>query len=337
MMKKSVLRVLCLLLCLAFVMPFASCQKDEKQEKNFFLMDTPITVTLYTDKKTAEPIFNACRNLLRELDALWSRTQTDSDVGCFNASNGAHDLDPRTAALIAQAMDVATKTSGAFDITVAPLVNLWQASEERETLPTNAELQNALSLVGTDRICLIDHTLTKTDKDVQIDLGGIGKGAAISALISYLESCDGVRGGLVSFGSNVAVFGTKPDEKPYRIAIKNPKTEGGYAGVLNLKAGQILSVSGDYERYYTVNGESYHHILDPETGYPAQSGLCSVAVICSDGALADALSTALFVMGEENARAFYESQVYDFEAVFIDQSGKVTTTAGLANIFELQE
>lgn len=336
MMKKSVLRVLCFLLCLVFVMPFASCQKDEKQEKNFFLMDTPITVTLYTDKKTAEPIFNACRDLLRELDALWSRTQADSDVGRFNASDDAHNLDLRTAALIAQAMDVATKTSGSFDITVAPLVNLWQASEERGTLPTDTELQNALSLVGTDRICLTDQTLTKTDKDVQIDLGGIGKGAAISALISYLESCDGVRGGLVSFGSNVAVFGTKPDGKPYRIAIKNPKTEGGYAGVLNLKAGQILSVSGDYERYYTVNGESYHHILDPKTGYPAQSGLCSVAVICLDGALADALSTALFIMGEENARAFYESQVYDFEAVFIDQSGKVTTTAGLADSFEIE-
>ncbi len=337
MMKKIISRALCLVLCLSFALPAVSCQKDAKQEKNFFLMDTPITVTLYTDKKTAEPIFNACRDLLRELDALWSRTQTDSDVGRFNTSDDAHDLDPRTAALIAQATDVSTKTNGAFDITVAPLVNLWQSSEEKGTLPTEQELQTALALVGVTHLNLTDNTLVKTDKDVQIDLGGIGKGAAISALISYLESYDGVHGGLVSFGSNVAVFGAKPDGNPYRIAIKNPQTEGGYAGVLNLKAGQILSVSGDYERYYTVNGEKYHHILDPNTGYPAQSGLCSVAVICSDGALADALSTALFVMGEEHAHAFYESNVYDFEAVFIDQSGKVTTTAGLANIFELQE
>ncbi|MBE6700134.1 MAG: FAD:protein FMN transferase, partial [Ruminococcaceae bacterium] len=115
----------------------------------------------------------------------------------------------------------------------------------------------------------------------------------------------------------------------------NPKAEDGYAGVLNLQAGQILSVSGDYERYYTINGEKYHHILNPQTGYPAQSGLCSVAVICSDGALADALSTALFVMGEEKARAFYESKVYDFEAVFIDENGNVITTTGLTNVFEI--
>ncbi len=335
-MKKATLRILCLLLCLAFAMPFASCQREERQEKNFFLMDTPITVTLYTDKKTAEPIFNSCRAILSELDALWSRTKTDSDVGRFNTSETAHSLDPRTASLIAKAMDVSQKTSGAFDITVAPVVNLWQQSEETGTLPTDSELQTALSLVGSQNLTISDKTLTKTEKNVQIDLGGIGKGAAISVLISYLKACNGVRGGLVSFGSNVAVFGEKPDGKPFRIALKNPKNESGYAGVLHLQDGEILSVSGDYERYYTIDGEKYHHILDPQTGYPAQSGLCSVAVICSDGALADALSTALFVMGEENARAFYESNVYDFEAVFIDENGNVTTTAGLADIFEIQ-
>lgn len=336
-MKNIVLRALCLILCLLFVMPFASCQRQERQEKSFFLMDTPITVTLYTDKKTAETVFAECRAILSELENLWSRTKEGSDIGRFNTASNSIELDPRTATLIEKAMDVTEKTSGAFDVTVAPLVNLWQSSEEKGTLPTQKELQAALALVGASHLNLTNNTLTKAEKGVQIDLGGIGKGAAISALISYLESCDGVRGGLVSFGSNVAVFGEKPDGKPYRIALKNPKAENGYAGVLNLKAGQILSVSGDYERYYTVNGEKYHHILDPETGYPAVSGLCSVAVICSDGALADALSTALFVMGEENARAFYESKIYDFEAIFISQSGNVTTTAGLANIFEMKK
>ena len=335
-MKKVIIRALSLFLSLAFVLPFASCKKEERQEKSFFLMDTPITVTLYTDKKTAEVVFAECRTILSELDNLWSRTKEGSDIGRFNSAESSQNLDPRTATLIEKAMDVTEKTSGAFDITIAPLVNLWQASEEKGTLPTSEELQQSLALVGSSHLNLANTTLTKTAKDVQIDLGGIGKGAAISALISYLEGCDGVRGGLVSFGSNVAVFGEKPDGKHFRIALKKPKSESGYAGVLNLKAGQILSVSGDYERYYTINGEKYHHILDPETGYPAESGLCSVAVICSDGALADALSTALFVMGEENARTFYESKIYDFEAVFIDQGGNVTTTAGLLDTFEME-
>lgn len=334
-MKKTILRALCIILCAAFVMPFAACQREERQEKTFFLMDTPITVTLYTDKKSAERIFDDCREILHELDALWSRTKSDSDIGRFNAAEKSLELDSRTATLVAQAMDITQKTGGAFDITVAPIVNLWQASEEKGTPPTSDEMQSLLALVGTQNITLTGNTLTKSKKDVQIDLGGIGKGAAISALISYLEE-SGARGGLVSFGSNVAVFGSKPDQKPFRIALKNPKAEDGYAGVLNLQAGEILSVSGDYERYYTIGNEKYHHIIDTQTGYPAASGLCSVAVICSDGALADALSTALFVMGEENARAFYESKIYDFEAIFIDQNGNVTITAGLTDVFEIE-
>ena len=334
-MKKTILRALCIILCVAFVMPFAACQREERQEKTFFLMDTPITVTLYTDKKSAERIFDDCREILHELDALWSRTKADSDIGRFNAAEKSLELDSRTATLVAQAMDITQKTGGAFDITVAPIVNLWQASEEKGTLPTSDEMLSVLALVGTQNITLTGNTLAKSKKDVQIDLGGIGKGAAISALISYLEE-SGARGGLVSFGSNVAVFGSKPDQKPFRIALKNPKSKDGYAGVLNLQAGEILSVSGDYERYYTIGNEKYHHIIDTQTGYPAASGLCSVAVICSDGALADALSTALFVMGEENARAFYESKIYDFEAIFIDQNGNVTITAGLTDVFEIE-
>ena len=334
-MKKHFLRVLCLLFCLALVIPFASCGMEERQEKNFFFMDTPITVTLYTNQKTAEPIFDACRTLLLEYDNLWSRTKQESDVGRFNAATNSTELDVRTAELIEKAIDVSQKTSGAFDITVAPIVNLWQVSEERETLSTAAEMQAALALVGSHKLTLANDTLTKTEQAVQIDLGGIGKGAAISALIDYLKTCN-LRGGIVSFGSNVAVFGEKPDGKPYRIALKNPKTQGRYAGVLNLQDGEIFSVSGDYERFYTIDGKQYHHIIDPQTGYPSESGLCSVAVICSDGALADALSTALFVMGKEDALAFYESGRYDFEAIFIDQNGNVTTTAGLADRFEIQ-
>ena len=334
-MKKISLFALCLLLCIAIIIPFASCQRDERQEKSFFLMDTTITVTLYTNPKTAEKIFDDCRQILSEYEKLWSRTKEESDVGRFNQADQSLELDARTATLIAQAIEVSQKTDGAFDITVAPIVSLWQNGEERGTLPTSAEIQSALALVGAESLALSGNTLSKAKGNVQIDLGGIGKGAAISALLNYLKTCD-VRGGLVSFGSNVAVFGEKPDGSPFRIAVENPKTDDRYAGVLNLKAGEILSVSGDYERYYTIDGNKYHHIIDPQTGYPAQSGLCSVAVVCSNGALADALSTALFVMGREKALAFYESRVYNFEAIFIDQNGNVSTTEGIADIFEIQ-
>jgi len=125
------------------------------------------------------------------------------------------------------------------------------------------------------------------------------------------------------------VVGKKPDGNAFRVAVKNPIDGNDYAKVLDMSSGEVLSVSGDYERYFTIGGEKYHHIIDPETGYPANSGLCSVAVICVDGALADALSTGLFVMGEERARALYASEVFDFEAIFITSDGVVSTTDGL--------
>ena len=134
---------------------------------------------------------------------------------------------------------------------------------------------------------------------------------------------------MISFGSNVAVVGKKPEGDAFRVAVKNPIDGHDYAKVLEMSEGQVLSVSGDYERYYTIDGEKYHHIIDPQTGYPAKNGLCSVAVICEDGALADALSTALFVMGETKSRELYASGAYDFEAIFITSYGIVSTTDGL--------
>ncbi len=296
-------------------------------------MDTVITVTLYASADTAEPIFEECRAILKELESIWSRHDSKSEISAFNEAEISLQLDARTAEMIATALDVSAKTDGAFDITVAPLVELWQGAEEADQLPEQAQMNAVLQAVGFEALHLQGQSLSKTQKEVKIDLGGIGKGAAISRLIFYLESCN-VTGGLVSFGSNVAVFGQKPKNEPYRIALRNPKSENGYAGALTMQAGEVLSVSGDYERYYTVEGEQYHHILDPQTGYPADTGLCSVAIICQDGALADALSTALFVMGEARAAELYKSGAYDFEAIFITTSGDVHTTDGLRERFQ---
>lgn len=322
-----------LLLTVALLLTCLSCGKGV-QTRTFFLMDTGITVTLYTqDAARAEEIFAACRELLGEYDALWSPTSPESDVSKWNSTaDGTAVLDARTLALLQTALEVSEKTDGAFDITVAPLVALWSNCETRDGLPTDAEMQAALALVGSHHLSLTETALSKSNPNVQIDLGGIGKGAAIAALIDYLGAC-GIGGGLVSFGSNVAVFGKKPDGEAFRIALRDPKDAGGRVGMLTLEAGEVLSVSGDYERFVTVEGKRYHHLLDPQNGYPAENGLASVAVITSDGALADALSTALFVMGRERAMAFYESGAYAFEAVLIGHDGEITVTDGFKDRF----
>ena len=315
-------------LTLALLLSCLSCGK-EVQTRTFFLMDTGITVTLYTqDMARAEEIFAACRELLGRFDALWSPTNPESDVSKWNSTDsGELELDARTLVLLQTALEVSEKTDGAFDITVAPLVALWSDCETRDSLPTDAEMQAVRALIGREHLSLTDKALIKSLPEVRIDLGGIGKGAAIDALIDYLDTC-GIGGGLVSFGSNVAVFGKKPDGNAFRIALRDPKNAEGRVGTLTLNPDEVLSVSGDYERYVTVDGKRYHHLLDPQNGYPAENGLASVAVIAADGALADALSTALFIMGRDRAMSFYESGTYAFEAVLIAHDGEITVTKG---------
>ena len=329
---KKIAFCMALLLCL---IPFATgCNRKKENTQSFFFMDTVITVTLYTnDTKLSKEIFSECEDILSESESLWSRHREGSVVSSFNlAKTDSLTLDSKTAALLARALEVSQKTNGAFDITLAPLSDLWKTCGERDSLPSEEELSSALKACGYEKLSLCQDQLSKNDPAVQIDLGGIGKGAAIDALMSYLNTCD-VTGGLVSFGSNVAVFGKKPNGEPFRIALRDPKDETKSVGTLLLPAGKILSVSGDYERFVTVEGERYHHILNAQTGYPTASGLSSVAVICEDGALADALSTALLCMGKDSSMAFYESGVYEFEAVLISSEGEITATKGMDGIF----
>lgn len=322
-------------LALFLILPtFSGCADKKGFSESFFFMDTVIGVTLYTDDETtAEKAFSECRALLSELDALWARQKTGSDAARFNeAETGIPDLDPRTVELLETALDVSQRTDGAFDITVASLVDLWQTCGEKNQLPTDTEMSATLARTGYEKLALNGCALSKTQADVAIDLGGIGKGAAIGLLTEVLSSC-GANGGLITFGSNVAVFGNKPSGEPFRIALRDPRNANTSVGTLLLPEGMILSVSGDYERYVTVGGGKYHHILQPSTGYPADSGLSSVAVITSDGALADALSTALFVMGKDRTMELYRSGLYDFEAILIAADGTLTQTDGLSEIF----
>ncbi len=307
-----------------------SCRASEESTSSFFLMDTQITVTLYTDRSTAEPIFLQCRSLLSGLDALWAKETAGSDIDRLNRSDtGIDDADARTVELIRKALQVAADTGGAFDPTVAPLTDLWRAAGEANRLPTDAEMQKSLGKVSYRKLSVDGQSIRKGLSTLTVDLGGIGKGAAISLLRDYLQTT-GVSGGLISFGSNVAVFGKKPDGTPFRIALRDPGREDGIAGTLLLSSDTVLSVSGDYERYVTIDGTRYHYLYDPSTGYPAENGLCSVAVLTADGALADALSTALFVMGEEKALKYYTAHTGEpFEAIFLRHDGTVRVTKGL--------
>ena len=165
---------------------------------------------------------------------------------------------------------------------------------------------------------------------MEIDLGGIAKGYTSSRVMEIFKEY-GVEHGLVSLGGNVQALGGKQDGNPWRVAIQNPESELDYLGVLEI-ADKCVITSGGYERFFEQDGVRYHHIIDPRTGSPADSGIISSTIISSDGALADGLSTSLFIMGLEEAEKYWRANSDKFDFVLEDRSGKLYISEGAAKM-----
>ncbi len=334
-------RVTAYFLLLSFMLlSFGGCQKKAYSETTFFAMDTLITVRLSSSAKdgtvlseeTLSFVHGECRRIVTEMERILSVTLANSDTARLNASvSGIDDGSAVFTDLLSQAISISQMTDGAFTPTLRRLSELWNIAGGGY-VPTPLEIAAVLQHTDISELSVNGNVVAKSHSDVSVDFGGIGKGYAAAALIDYLETTE-VSGGLVSLGGNVGLFGGKSDSAPYKIGITDPADTSAVLGYLHLFDG-FVSVSGDYERYFKADGVRYHHILDPRTGMPAENGLSSVVVISPDGTLADALSTALFVMGTVDALTFYESGVCDFEAIFITDDCEILLTGGIAAQFE---
>lgn len=313
---------------------------DEAQESiQVIAMDTAMIFTAYGVNSTKADY--AAEEEVYRLEAMLSRTDEESPVAQLN-SQGTAEVDGELWALMETAMDYTAATGGAFDITVAPVTVAWGFTTDSFQVPTQAELDSLLPLVGTDHIHNLggngDGTVTvKLDPGTQIDLGGIGKGYASDRVAAIFREYEIPRG-LVQLGGSVLAIGDRPDGAAWVVGIKDPRdpdNANAFAAVLNLTDAYAVT-SGSYQRYFEQDGETYHHIIDPATGYPADSGLTSVTVVADsadgNGTMCDALSTALFVMGEEKALDFWRSGQYDFQLVLVTEDGRVVVTEGLTDV-----
>ncbi len=311
----------------------SSCQGTQPAQTAFTAMDTAITAQFYgTDAKRAAEFFQA---QVMELDALWSKTDPKSDISRLNAQGSipVSQLDARTVALLDKASLLSRETENAFDPTLGRLVSLWGIGSEHQRVPKEQERQTALKQCGNENAVIAKDDVVLQNK-VQLDLGGIAKGAATDETVKGLEQFS-LSGYLLSLGGNVFVSGEKPDQSEWRIGISDPEGEADYLGYLTVSDCAVVT-SGDYERFFIQDGVRYHHILDRKTGAPSQSGLRCVTVVCKDAAKADAYSTALFVMGVRKGLSVC-SRDGALEAIFVTDDHQIFLTDGLQDQFFLTE
>ena len=321
-------RVFSLALALLFLTGCAP-SAPEPVEAGSFLLDTYVSLRLYDgDRETAQGALELCR----DYEALFSRTDPDSELARLNRRE-IETVSRELAEVIAQGLAYGELTEGAFDITMGSVTRLWDFHAEDPAPPGAAAVAEALTHTGWEKVRVEGTAVLFQDPETVLDLGGIAKGYIADRLAEYLREA-GVTSAIIDLGGNLYCLGRRPDGQDFRVGVRRPEGDRSESiGLLPVRDRSVVT-SGRYERCFTLDGTSYHHILSPATGWPAETGLASVTIVSGRSVDGDALSTACFVLGPEAGLALVES-LEGVEAVFIGQDLSVTVSSGLTDSFEL--
>ena len=319
--------------------------QNQKCQKQLFAMDTYMEFTAYG--KNSEKAVDAAIEEVQKLDAMLSAENSKSEVYALNEQGNLQATDD-LAELILRGKEIYQETDGLFDDTIYPVMKLWGFPTGNYHVPTAAEVQKKLALVDGNKVEIQTRDSDEKGRDSkektkfvtlgadqQIDFGGIAKGYTGQKLAELFQEY-GVSSALVSLGGNIQAIGTKPDGSSWKVGIRDPK--GGqqdYIGVLSVK-NQAVVTSGGYERYFEKNGETYIHIINPRTGYPADGDLLSVTIVSRDGTLADGMSTALYIMGYEKACQFWRQHREEFNVILVTDDGKIHISENLKENFQTE-
>jgi thiamine biosynthesis lipoprotein len=278
-------------------------------ESRLFNMGTVI-INHVTGDNTQRALREAEEEIMR-LNRLLSRFEEASDIGRINHQAGcsAVKVSDETFQLLSESLNYSILSQGLWDITICPLVTLWEEAKKQFTVPDQHMLEKAKQLVDYKGVTLYEATkevfLSKAKQ--AIDLGGIGKGYAADQIIRLFKAHQ-ITSGFTNFGGNVSTIGAKPDGTPWNIGIQHPRNPQILIGLVPVIDKSVVT-SGDYQRFYQAkDGKQYHHIIDPKTGYPSDSGLISTTIIADSSTTADALSTITFLGGLEQSKASFDRQ-----------------------------
>jgi thiamine biosynthesis lipoprotein len=300
-------------------------------------MGTVMTHKVY-GQDAKESLEAVCREITR-IEALFSRFLPDSDISRVNRSAGirSEKVSPETYNVLKEAHQYSNYSKGKFDVTIGPLVNVWGKSKESCTPPDESSIRQLLPFVNYHDLILSPRRLTAGLRHAgqSIDVGGLGKGFT-GDKVREIFNTFGITSAYSNFGGNVVTLGAKPDGSPWLVGIQHPRKEEKVIGTVAVANCSVVT-SGDYQRYITdSSGRRYHHILDPTTGFPSESGLISVSVVTESSLQADLLSTSVFITGmktgHELLRRFPRT-----EAVLVDSALHVYITQGLKDRFRAEK
>lgn len=308
--------------------------KPKKIQREIFSLNTIISITIYGDEE-AEEILQKAIDRIYEIENRMSATILNSDIGLINQNAGIKPIKVHddTFFVIQKALDYGDLTNGAFDISIYPLVKLWDVKSKNKKIPTEKEIVGVLDLVDYKKIKLDsnENTVFLEKEGMSIDLGGIAKGYAVDEVKAILVEGD-IKHALIYMGGDIAVVGNKPGDELWKIGIEDPRYENKGSNYFAVFEGMDLSVvtSGDYQRYMEVGGKRYHHIFNPHTGYPAESNIISTTVVGKSSIDADALSTAVFVLGVDEGFSMIEKN-HEFDGIIVTKEKYVHITERLKN------
>ncbi len=319
-------KTIALLLTLLFLFSFVDCQaQPQPLTCTDYLLDTVVTLTLYG---ATEADLDAAFQEIRRLSDLIDAYSPTSDLGRLQAAAGQEPVtvSPETVELLAFAKEMYERTGGYLDVTVGPLIDLWDIRNGGH-YPTDVELSAALGLLNMDDLVLdeANGTAYLARPGMRVDLGALAKGY-IADKVKELLLSRGVKSAVLDLGRNILLLGEKPGGAAFSIGVQSPTNSGDLLRILALRDKSLVT-SGTYERYFEHEGKRYHHVLDPFTGFPADTGLSAVTILSDSSLWGDALSTACLLLGADNGLKLIES-IPDAEALFVRTDGTVVTSSG---------
>ena len=311
-------------LCMLIVLIFSICSASASGTCSFFAMDTYMFISA---SGANEKLLDECEAAIVEFAGLISVTDIESEIYALNASGNA-EVSDEVIDILEFALGMCEDTSGSLDITMYPVVRAWGFTTGEYRIPDEGELIDLLGNVDYTAVSIEGNTVTLSEGSM-LDLGSVAKGYASDIIAGMLRE-GGIDSALIDLGGNIYCLGTKSDGSSWNVGLRDP-LGGEYLGVVSVKDCAVVT-SGCYERYFEQDGVRYGHIFDPETGCPADNGLISVTVIGKSGAVCDALSTALYVMGPEGAAEYLRNHK-DVDAILVCDDGRLIITEGISKLF----